>query len=51
MQLRAGKVVSGRRQDLTGPWRGEQGGWGNSLGKDPGTGVFLGPIGVEGTPD
>ena len=48
MQPRAGKVVSGRRQDLTGPWRGEQEDWGNSLSK--GAGVFLGLIGVEGTP-
>lgn len=50
MQPGAVKVVSGRRQDFTGPWRGEQEDWGNSLSRDTGAEVFLGAIGVERTP-
>lgn len=41
------KVASGRRQDLTGLWNGEQEDWGSSLSKDPGAGVFLGLVDVE----
>lgn len=38
MQPGAVKVVSERRRDLTGPWRGEQEGCGDSLSRHRGWG-------------